>query len=1042
MATNHIPAAPMIKIGYVVHLIGDATAIGANGVERTLVGGDVIFSDDIIKTAANGAVVIEFDDGSRFDLGRNATAVLDGDVFDVHRLAEVQDAVVSAHALQAMIEAGIDPTAVGEATAAGEQTLEESSEPGVQLDRTAQLGEVTSGFETGGPAQGAGAQARLVDDSSLLFLATLPPAVDLDANDSSGAIGTGYEGTFVEDAGTVPIADSDTLIVNPHGNILTGATVTLTNAMAGDILTADGLPAGIQAQVDTSSEGRIVVHLSGDATLADYQTAIESIRFGNGSDAPDPSDRIIEVQVFDAARASEPAVATLHVRPVNDAPIAVDDTGTTDENQTLVLDVLANDHDPDGAVPLTLVDAAITDGGGTVHIEDGQLVFDPGTDFDALGEGETAKVTIEYTISDDEGATDTATATVTVTGTNDAPVAVDDSGTTTPQAPVVLDVLANDHDPDASDSLTLTDAAITDGGGTVHIEDGQLVFDPGHAFDALGEGETAEVRIQYTVADEHGATASAVATVAVTGTGGGGGSEDHQAPTVFAQPAFVHANVSETSSTYVEAGDRLPQLIDRPVEPDEVNGLGIIELAETREVTVKYGWAGGARDNTLGWYRIGEHGEIEDPQLIWENTDAREHGRDTVPNVSLGELEAGTRIGFFLVQNGAPDLPDNVTGLEFRNADGSQATIYDDGAQMHLFVDGSDTPVTERPIFHTAADAMDDTLGLNPDGQQHVISSPSASGSHMVIGFEDRQGDVSKDYDDLVFRVHLGHATVADASSGMNHVQVWVEDPDSTLLTQADVRIADGFQPGDQLVFEHGITMDPDGSLLRYGQETGLSVQNGGFDPASGSLTITGEGSIDLYEEVLNAVRVETDGAEDAAGTRLLTYSVADDTGLVSEVATVTLNLLSGDVTGSAGDDILTGTERNDLLFGSLGDDQIGAAGGDDILIGGIGDDLLTGGSGADTFVYRCNESGTDQITDYNAAEGDVLDISTLLSGTGASADNIDRFVQLTSEGELFVDKTGSGQFEGEAIATLQGIGSGDDVNLLLDTGTIMITGL
>ncbi|MGH1368912.1 MAG: Ig-like domain-containing protein, partial [Maritimibacter sp.] len=76
--------------------------------------------------------------------------------------------------------------------------------------------------------------------------------------------------------------------------------------------------------------------------------------------------------------------------------------------------------------------------------------------------------TITYTISDGNGGTDSATVTVTVTEDPDqAPVAEDDTATTPEDTPVVIDVLANDSDPDG-DPLEVTEATSPD--GTVVID--------------------------------------------------------------------------------------------------------------------------------------------------------------------------------------------------------------------------------------------------------------------------------------------------------------------------------------------------------------------------------------------------------------------------------------------------------------------------------------------------------------------------------------------------------------------------------------------
>ena len=59
----------------------------------------------------------------------------------------------------------------------------------------------------------------------------------------------------------------------------------------------------------------------------------------------------------------------------------------------------------------------------------------------------------------------------------------------------------------------------------------------------------------------------------------------------------------------------------------------------------------------------------------------------------------------------------------------------------------------------------------------------------------------------------------------------------------------------------------------------------------------------------------------------------------------------------------------------------------DDTLIGGAGNDILTGGDGADLFVWNADDVGTaatpavDTVTDFDASEGDVLDLADLLGG-------------------------------------------------------------
>ncbi|WP_068115993.1 SGNH/GDSL hydrolase family protein [Tropicimonas marinistellae] len=78
-------------------------------------------------------------------------------------------------------------------------------------------------------------------------------------------------------------------------------------------------------------------------------------------------------------------------------------------------------------------------------------------------------------------------------------------------------------------------------------------------------------------------------------------------------------------------------------------------------------------------------------------------------------------------------------------------------------------------------------------------------------------------------------------------------------------------------------------------------------------------------------------------------------------------------------------------LYGSDAGDRLTGDAADNVLNGGAGSDLLEGGHGADTFVFDRTALATDtydRITDFNAAEGDVVDVSAIAAylGVGQSA--------------------------------------------------------
>src|SRR5204863_405370 len=206
----------------------------------------------------------------------------------------------------------------------------------------------------------------------------------------------------------------------------------------------------------------------------------------------------IPYTISDGNGGSTSATVTVTVTPVNDPPVAVDDSATTPEDVPVTIAPLANDSDLDGD-PLTITVATTTN--GTVVIVGGtNLLFSPSTNFNGT-------TTIPYTISDGNGGPTPATVTVTVTPVNDPPVAVDDSATTPEDVAVSIAPLANDSDLDG-DSLTITDATTTN--GTVVIVGGtNLLFSP----TANYNGTTT---IPYTISDGNGGTASATVTVIVT----------------------------------------------------------------------------------------------------------------------------------------------------------------------------------------------------------------------------------------------------------------------------------------------------------------------------------------------------------------------------------------------------------------------------------------------------------------------------------------------------------------------------------------------
>jgi len=117
------------------------------------------------------------------------------------------------------------------------------------------------------------------------------------------------------------------------------------------------------------------------------------------------------------ALASAPATVSITVTPVNDAPIAVNDSSTTSEDTPKDINVLANDSDVDGDVlNVTTVGVPTAPTKGTVSINPDKTVrYTPNLNLNGSD-------TFSYTISDGTVSA-TATVTMTITPVNDAPTA-------------------------------------------------------------------------------------------------------------------------------------------------------------------------------------------------------------------------------------------------------------------------------------------------------------------------------------------------------------------------------------------------------------------------------------------------------------------------------------------------------------------------------------------------------------------------------------------------------------------------------------------
>jgi VCBS repeat-containing protein len=313
-------------------------------------------------------------------------------------------------------------------------------------------------------------------------------------------------------ANRAPVAAADTATLNAsRGGVL--------NVLANDT-DADGDTLAVGALPATSALGAKLTLLNGNVAYdPSGVAALLALR---------PTESLTDsftYEVSDGRGGTATATVTLRLDGVNDAPTARPDTTAAGEDAVTLVDVLANDSDPDqGQTALAVTAATRSNLGAVIYVTpEGRVAYDArgvGA-IQALAPGQTATDSFTYTVTDPYGATSVATVTVQVSGANDGPVARDDTGTTDEDTVALFAVLSNDRDVDAGQVLTLASLPPRSArGAALSIgADGRVVYDPTTAAElqALGFGQAVEDSFTYVVGDGAGGLATATAIITVVG---------------------------------------------------------------------------------------------------------------------------------------------------------------------------------------------------------------------------------------------------------------------------------------------------------------------------------------------------------------------------------------------------------------------------------------------------------------------------------------------------------------------------------------------
>ncbi|MFY7893463.1 MAG: tandem-95 repeat protein, partial [Pirellula sp.] len=238
-----------------------------------------------------------------------------------------------------------------------------------------------------------------------------------------------------------------------------------TGLVLADIVPAEGMNSNPPTALDEANQTVSISTSVDRPALFTAQPTIDSNGVLRFTPAPNASGvAIVSVVATDNGPSTPPNVNrsqsktfSITINPINDAPIALDNSYSTDEHTILNVTapgVLANDTDPDlpnDTLSVASFQATSELGAAVTVRNDGSVVYNPTVSarLRAMVDGQSLVDTFTYRAKDTAGLlSNVATVSITVSGINDAPVANNDTFTVPFNVSELLPVLANDTDVD------------------------------------------------------------------------------------------------------------------------------------------------------------------------------------------------------------------------------------------------------------------------------------------------------------------------------------------------------------------------------------------------------------------------------------------------------------------------------------------------------------------------------------------------------------------------------------------------------------------
>ena len=264
-------------------------------------------------------------------------------------------------------------------------------------------------------------------------------------------------------------------------------------------------PANSKGQATVNQAGEVTYSAIGNFdSLAEGETAQESITY----------------TAVDGHGGSSSGTVAVTVTGVNDAPVAVDDAITADEDASFLFNPSGNDPDVDTGDRVNTVTVSNPSGNkGVASLVNGQVQYNPNGAFEDLPVGAEATESFTYEVADSLGAKDQGRVNVTIKGANDDPIALSDTANVSQNGSIEIRPERNDTDVDRGDVLRVVEVTNpSTNKGQVTLAAGRVIYNAAGRFDDLPEGSSASESFSYKVSDGNGGFANSQVTVAINGT--------------------------------------------------------------------------------------------------------------------------------------------------------------------------------------------------------------------------------------------------------------------------------------------------------------------------------------------------------------------------------------------------------------------------------------------------------------------------------------------------------------------------------------------